>query len=711
MEPKQGEIFMANRREFLKMSTMAGAGLLLYKGSLRTAYAYAQTPPNLRKFVVALPGLGPTGANEIGQYIPVASADTTTYPGIDFYKIAMQQYGELLHPDLPRATRLWGYADVTHPKGAALNKYLGPVIVAHRNRPVRVSYVNSLPPKHLLPVDNTLMGAESDQPQNRAVVHVHGGLVPWTSDGGPFAWTTPGNRLHGVDWQPGDYIYPNDQSARLLWYHDHALGITRLNAYAGLASAYIIRDTDELDLIAAGVIPSLEVPLIIQDKAFVPKNIATVDPTWKWGKAGDLWYPHIYEFEGASARWDDGSEGEPPAVGTMPVPPVSCVPEAFFDTTLINGTCYPYLNVEPRRYRFRILNGANARFYNLQLYYADATGKEADLRKGGPPFIQIGSEGGFLPAPVVLNNPPRPTPLLPDGTADVTAPFNLLLGPAERADVIIDFSAIPLGSKLILYSDTPAPFPGGDVRNDYFTGCPDQTEFGGAPTTQPGFGPNTRTLMQFRVVSLSGSPDPYDFAATLELLNSALPVAYRNQQSPDLDSLGLTPLGKTLNEDFDGYGRLIQRLGTTDQNGFNNQGLRTWGRDFVATPVTEIASQGETQVWNIFNLTGDTHPIHFHLVNVQIISRAPFDDETPDFSAIGPERTPDANERGWKETVRMNPREVTKVIMQFSAPDPRVVQPWVTFATSPRTGGYEYVWHCHILEHEEHDMMRSLVVS
>jgi len=358
----------------------------------------------------------------------------------------------------------------------------------------------------------------------------------------------------------------------------------------------------------------------------------------------------------------------------------------------------------------RILNGANARFYNLQLYYADATGKKADLTKGGPPFIQIGSEGGFLPAPVVLNNPPKPTPLLQDGTADVTAPFNLLLGPAERADVIIDFSAVPVGSKLILYSDTPAPFPSGDIRNDYYTGDEDQTAFGGALTTQPGFGPNTRTLMQIRVTALSGSPDPYDFATTLRLLNGALPIAYANQQPRDLDPTGLAPLGKTLNEDFDNYGRLIQRLGTTVQNGYNNQGLPTWSRDFEAG-VTEIASQGETQVWDIFNLTGDTHPIHFHLVNVQVIFRALFDAETPDFSAVGPPRPPDPNEGGWKETVRMNPGEVTRVIMQFNAPDPRVVQPWVTFATSPRTGGYEYVWHCHILEHEEHDMMRSLVVS
>jgi len=138
--------------------------------------------------------------------------------------------------------------------------------------------------------------------------------------------------------------------------------------------------------------------------------------------------------------------------------------------------------------------------------------------------------------------------------------------------------------------------------------------------------------------------------------------------------------------------------------------LNTYGLGFM-DPVTETANNGDTQIWNIFNLTGDTHPIHFHLVNVQVISRAPFDAVTPDFASIGTTRPADPNELGWKETVRANPGEVTTVMMQFNAPNPRVVQPWVKFATSPRTGGYEYVWHCHILEHEEHDMMRSLVVK
>ena len=171
------------------------------------------------------------------------------------------------------------------------------------------------------------------------------------------------------------------------------------------------------------------------------------------------------------------------------------MPEFFSDTTIVNGVAYPFVEVEQRHYRFRILNGSQARFYNLQLYFDNGQG-DANLNAPGPAFIQIGTEGGFLPLPVKFsdqqiafdNDPNSPT----FGNA---TQYNLLLGSAERADVIIDFTRVPVGSKLILYNDAPAPFPGGDPRNDYFTGDPDQTSIGGAATTPPGFGPNTRTLM------------------------------------------------------------------------------------------------------------------------------------------------------------------------------------------------------------------------
>ena len=603
-----------SRRQFLKGAALTGAAVVgggaLDMLSPRRAYPFVQSPTNIRKFVVSLPGLGPTAANEIGQYIPVATPDTKKHPGNDFYSIVMGQYQEKMHPDLPAPTKFWGYADATNllkPKPHLPDfKYLGGVIVAQRDRPVRIDFDNWLPPIHPLPVDHTIPGAESKLIENRTCVHLHGGEVPWTSDGGPFTWTTPLNLIHGPDWQPGDLYYPNAQSARLVWYHDHAFGITRLNAYAGLASGYIIADKAEADLINSGLLPDIGIPLVIQDKGFVPNNILKQDPKWRWGSPGDLWYPHVYEPNSTASgpnvkgRWDWGPyDGTPPAVGTLALPDPSNVPEAFFDTTLINGACYPYLNVEPKRYRFRILNGANARFYNLQLYVADSSGKEEDINKPGPAFVQIGTEGGFLPAPAVFstggaNNVNSNFQIGFDPDTGNANSYNLLLAPAERADVIIDFQGFE-GATLILWSDAPAPFPGGDPRNDYFTGDADQTGIGGAPSTAAGFGPNTRTLMQIRVGGTSVSEIP--FGPWLNALNAALPVRYAASQPMDLSPSGVTTFGKTLNEDFDKYGRLIQRLGTTTQNGVNNQGLPTWGQDYLQKPVTETASNGETQIW------------------------------------------------------------------------------------------------------------------
>jgi spore coat protein A len=385
------------------------------------------------------------------------------------------------------------------------------------------------------------------------------------------------------------------------------------------------------------------------------------------------------------------------------------IPEFFSDTIIVNGAAWPYLEVQPRHYRFRILNGSQARFYNLQLYYEGAGG-EADLGKPGPRIIQIGTEGGFLPNPVALNNPPQPIGFDP-ATGNATS-YTLLLAPAERADIIIDFSSAPAGARLILYNDAPAPFPGGDDRNDYYTGAPDQSSIGGAPATAPGVGPNTRTLLQFRVVPLVGAPDPSSMSLLESLAVNGTPSSLLSAGIPaDLNPKHpVVVRDLTLNEDFDDYGRLIQRLGTNASPGSNNQGLPTWGRNYMA-PATETPKAGTTEIWRIFNLTGDTHPIHFHLVNVQVLSRQPFDvgrfvSKKGAVRFTGPPRVPDANELGYKETVRMNPMECTTVIMKFDLPTtPFIVPP------SPRTGGYEYVWHCHILEHEEHDMMRPLIVQ
>lgn len=720
-----------NRRQFF--STVAGGAAFL--GLSRRAYSFGQSPAGVTKFVATLPGLGPGGANNFGNYIPVLSPNTVHFPGTDYYEIVARSFTQNLHPAIG-STGFWGYADA-----ATLDsKYLGGVIVVKRGRPVKLKITNLLPPAHILPVDPTAidpaMGGEVGGRTDRIAVHLHGGLVRWTSDGGPFAWfssaANAGGFVHGSSFlngaEPGAaiYDYPNNQSARMLWYHDHAYGITRLNAYAGLATAYLITDDAETSLVNAGVLPNLPgyplgIPLVIQDKTFFDP---ASDPGYPVAGAakGGLWYPHVYEGPplpsmsipplcDGTGRWD--------VQGGTP-PPVSLVAEYFSDTLLVNGAPYPKLPVAPRRYRFRILNGSQARFYNLQLYVADGSPDGITLtassnidnngnpimvprNAAGPKIIQIGTEGGFLPAPVVLNNPPTPIGYFKSAVADDPKDGNanrytLLLAPAERADILVDFRGFE-GKSIIVYTDAPAPFPGGDIRNDYYPNGPDLTCIGGVPTPTPGQGPDTRILMRFDV-GASGSIRELDFNATLGALTVALPITFLTTQPLTPISLA-RPKVKTLNEDFDSYGRLIQKLGAPAPS------------DYLSVPV-DTAQKGETQIWQIYNLTGDTHPMHFHLVDVQILKREAwkFDSEGDPILPLSPipgtARGPDPNERGWKETVRMNPGEVITVIMKFDVPSGAPPSP--RLQASYGVKGAEYVWHCHILEHEEHDMMHALVV-
>jgi spore coat protein A len=399
------------------------------------------------------------------------------------------------------------------------------------------------------------------------------------------------------------------------------------------------------------------------------------------------------------------------------LPGVSIVPEAFFDTILVNGGVYPRVTVLPQRTRFRLLNGSQARFYHLNLYAEDQSNPgEARVDVAGPAMYQIGTEGGFLPG-IAIHNNTTPLPLTSEGDANPDGPFNLLLAPAERADIVIDFNGAPAGSTFILYNDAPAPFPGGDPRNDYFTGDGDQTLIGGAPDTRSGFGPNTRTILKITVGN--GSGDSVATQSWLAEINVKLrsnfltgnqPGLLFNNGDPSVPAFPWNGAGSrmlTLNEDFDEMGRLIQTIGTFVQNGINNQGLPTWGQPYLA-PSTKNPYAGTTEVWQIMNLTGDTHPIHFHLANVQLIQRQPFRGDPNGWSYSGPPIPPDPNELGWKETVRMNPAEITTVIMKFDLPELPTAA--MRDAVSPRTGGREYVWHCHILEHEEHDMMRPLII-
>jgi spore coat protein A len=330
-------------------------------------------------------------------------------------------------------------------------------------------------------------------------------------------------------------------------------------------------------------------------------------------------------------------------------------------------------------------------------------------------MYQVGTEGGFLPK-VAIHNNTTPLPKTDPVTANPDGPFNLLLAPAERADVVVDFNGAA-GQTFILYNDSVAPFPLGDARNEYFTGAPDQTAFGGAPSTVQGHGPNTRTLM--KIIVTAGVGDSIPTPIWLKVLNPVLesnflignqPGLLYNNGNPAVPGpvpyTGRVDRKLTLNEDFDEFGRLIQTLGTFTAS-TDNQGLPTWGLPYMDN-ATETPRAGAVEVWQLFNLTADTHPIHFHLVNVQVIQRQAFaGDPSTGITLVGNAFPPDPNEIGWKETVRMNPSEVTTVIMQFNLPK---LPASMGNPLSPRTGGHEYVWHCHILEHEEHDMMRPLVV-
>jgi spore coat protein A, manganese oxidase len=700
---------MISRRRFLQLgAVVAGAGLV----------AQSNLPPKLGEEVVsagpAAEGFAvpPAAGQRLfvesqrlkkfiqplrmpGKDIPIAEKDKTDpgwwQKGVDHYTIDIGQFTDQLHPNLPNPTRLWGFGQNGN------FKHLGGIIAAKRGTPVQITFRNKLPKDHILPVDNTIMGVAGNQ-NNRTCIHLHGGYVPWTSDGGPHAWWDPDGHkglsfVNNQVLRPGqtvpnneaEYYYPNQaHTGRLLWYHDHAFGLTRLNAYAGIATAYVLYDDYELSLGTANNVPGPLDPrtvyLVFQDKVFVPYNVDGVDPKWrtlvKGTRPGDLWYANEYETK----RWDQG----PTTKSKLPRP--SVVPEFFGDTMLVNGTAFPYLEVEQREYRFRMLNACQARFLNPRLMYAKGiTGADSTepTNQIGPAFIQFGTEGGFLPHPVMLNGPSQ---------------GRLIMAPAERADLIVDFRNVPPGSILILYSDAPAPFPSGDDGYDFYAGNHD------SPNVMPGYGPNTRTLMQIRVKARVGAFDKIvTLPDTMEpmdkfLVTHALGV-------PTTAPAGVKTRFLTLNEDFDEYGRLIQYLGTSDPV---NQNPLSFGREYLADP-TEVIPAGTTEVWEILNMTGDTHPIHFHLADAQVLSRQPFDQENyrggkPDYE--GPAYAPDPNELGFKETVRMNPEEATRVILNFTLP----VVPF-TVPVSPRTGGHEYVWHCHILEHEEHDMMRPLIIQ
>ncbi len=470
-----------------------------------------------------------------------------------FYEIEMKAAMHRFHSYFPR-TFLWGYEGISP----------GPTITTMRDEAVVVKWVNKLPLRHFLPIDRTIHGTK-DTPEVRTVVHLHGAAVDSDSDGHPDAWFTRGLRATGYKFTSNIYHYTNHQQAATLWYHDHAIGITRLNVYAGLAGFYIIRDRLEPRL----NLPSgeYEIPLMIQDKSF--------------NSDGSLFYP-----------------SQPPF--PTPVNP-SVVPAFLGNTIVVNGKVWPHFKVEPRKYRFRILNASNTRSYTLKL-------------SNDQSFYQIGTDGGLMSHPVELKS--------------------LNLDPAERADIIIDFSKNYKESITLI----------NDVQD-----------------------PNTSRVMEFRVMV------PLKCKDTSEIPEDLYHV------EPIMPEMATRSRFLTLDASTDRFGRPLLLL--------NN---RMWH-----DPVTEKPRVDSIEIWNLVNLTAFPHPIHLHLVQFQILDRIPFDvahyNATGKIKYTGDPIPPLANEKGWKDVVRATAGHVTRIISHFK-----------------QTG--DYVWHCHILEHEDYDMMRPLQV-
>ncbi len=482
-----------------------------------------------------------------------------------YYEVTMSEFKQSLHSELNDST-VWCYE----------GSYPGPTIKVEKGEIVFIKWINDLPDKHLFPIDYTVHGAHFDVPQVRTVVHVHGACVESESDGYPEAWFTKDYKQVGRYFRKQVYRYDNCDSASTLWYHDHALGITRLNIYAGLAGFYLISDQRERKLNLPN--GKYDVPLMIQDKSF--------------NNDGSLYYPN------------------------QPDKPIkelqtSIIPEFVGDTVIVNGKVHPYLSVEPRKYRFRLLNGSNSRFFRIKL-------------DSGQLMYQIATDGGFIQHPIGINE--------------------LMLSPSERAEVIIDFTNLE-GKKIIMHSDAPTPFPTGRPVDE-----------------------NTGVVMQFKVNLPLSNVDTSMIPANM------VPYQKINERSASLVRY------LTLDHKMDKYGREIMLLDN-----------KHWD-----APISENPKVGAIEIWYFINLTPDAHPIHIHLIDFQILDRRNFDVEKYKKERIihytGPPTPPEVQERGWKDTVQSNPNQITRIIMRFG----------------PFTG--LYVWHCHMLEHEDYEMMRPFIV-
>lgn len=584
---------------------------------------------------------------------------------------------------------------------------------------------------------------EGPQPM---VVHLHGGETPSFADGDPDSWFTPNKTLKGASFVTNKYTYPNTQQATTLWYHDHVLGETRLNIFAGELGFYIVNGEPESSVTPPLPQGPFELELVITDRQF--------------DTFGQPFFPDGNPLTA-------GLNGPP---GNPEINPYA-IPEFFGDVICVNGKSWPYLEVEPRRYRFRLLNGSNARMYALYL----ASGKPLH-RISNPTIWQIGSDGGLFDKPVDINsfvpftyNPSNECPPEDPNLGPVFHSPRLFVAPAERMDIIIDFSGFK-GETFTLKNDSPAPFPSGGTL----------------------FEPNTEgVVMQFQVTKPLSSPDEsFNPAAPDATLRSGDNAVVRLSDGEGGLAPGVVPnLTRSLilieQEDPYSTAPVVVLCNNTTYRGINpytNEPLP----DSVAYNngtlyVTEIPQVGSTEIWEIINLTPDAHPIHLHLIQFQVLNRqvfyvgnivppftckksyrdrynAAWDKFTPRPEGVPPGTiysfgpplpylsTPklggnpdvdgffgknkpfpaDPNEIYWKDTLKMFPGTVTRLVVRWAPQNIPVggVSPGENkYQFDPTAklgvkddgfgypGGSGYVWHCHIVDHEDNMMMRPLQLS
>jgi len=608
--------------------------------------------------------LDPATQERFVNDLPVPGVIDATRPGL--YRLEMRETEQWLgltdKHGKPLETTVWGFAE---PGGEA--SYPGPTILAQRDVPISVDWDNRLPADgHLLPLDRSLLteGALAGLPPGQVpvAIHLHGGHTEPGSDGLPEAWFTQNAASTGPDFRSTVADYANDQPGATLWYHDHVLGMTRLNVYTGLAGFYRLRDANEAALVADGVLPGggRDLSVAIQDRAF------TAD--------GQLFYPAYADDPVPGTDQTVAEELGPDFEGEFP----TARPEFFGDFILANGMAWPKHDVDPGQHRVQLLNGSDSRFYVLQ--FSDPNVK-ATL---------VGTDGGLLPRAVTVMDG--------DGVQEVGE--RITLAPGDRVDLVLDFSDADLrGQSVVLENVGP--------RIDPFGGFADDGSLAGDveaadPETDP-----------------VGSILRFDVADTAPVHNAD--VADGTVLEPDFTALEADDASRTrklgLFEGTDEEGRIEPMLGVAEEVRDAAGNRIPFGPLEYEAPITEMPKLGSTEVWEIHNFTADAHPIHLHQVQFQVLEKQRFrftdadedgvpDDTTgngrvtvgtnarkddvvllgsPDDHPLPPEET------GWQDTVWVAPGEVMRIAATFDIPG-------------------DYVWHCHILSHEDHDMMRPFRV-